>query len=177
MKIFNNHPLLSLVNGYLIDAPQPSNISYSGNFGSQLIACISSIFIITAIVILMDHLWDLRSKARNIYSRPEYYRRLKNRSAVQLAIGKSHTNYGFMFYDKNAFLNNNILQHLVLNRSMQLHKLSTGEFVYGYFMTDKQISLSNHRIARHEALIFAPGLRESVSKHCTTYRQVDTTFT
>jgi ubiquinol-cytochrome c reductase cytochrome b subunit len=28
MRIFKSHPLLSLVNGYLVDSPQPSNLSY-----------------------------------------------------------------------------------------------------------------------------------------------------
>lgn len=33
MRIFKSHPLLKLVNSYVIDAPQPSNISYLWNFG------------------------------------------------------------------------------------------------------------------------------------------------
>ena len=33
MRIFKSHPLLKLVNSYIIDAPQPSNISYLWNFG------------------------------------------------------------------------------------------------------------------------------------------------
>lgn len=28
MRIFKSHPLLKLVNSYVIDSPQPSNISY-----------------------------------------------------------------------------------------------------------------------------------------------------
>ena len=36
MRIFKSHPLLSLVNGYLVDSPQPSNLSYLWNFGSLL---------------------------------------------------------------------------------------------------------------------------------------------
>ena len=36
MRIFKSHPLLKLVNSYIIDAPQPSNISYLWNFGSLL---------------------------------------------------------------------------------------------------------------------------------------------
>ena len=28
MRILKSHPLLSLANGYLVDSPQPSNISY-----------------------------------------------------------------------------------------------------------------------------------------------------
>src|ERR1700712_5683281 len=34
MSIFKNHPLLKLVNSYIIDSPQPSNISYLCKFGS-----------------------------------------------------------------------------------------------------------------------------------------------
>jgi hypothetical protein len=36
MRIFKSHPLLKIVNSYLIDSPQPSNISYWYNFGSLL---------------------------------------------------------------------------------------------------------------------------------------------
>ena len=36
MRIFKSHPLLKLANSYIIDSPQPSNISYLWNFGSLL---------------------------------------------------------------------------------------------------------------------------------------------
>ncbi len=32
MRILKSHPLLKLVNSYIIDASQPSNISYAWNF-------------------------------------------------------------------------------------------------------------------------------------------------
>jgi ubiquinol-cytochrome c reductase cytochrome b subunit len=40
MRIIKSHPLLRLVNGYLIDASQPSNINYLWNFGSLLAICL-----------------------------------------------------------------------------------------------------------------------------------------
>jgi len=36
MKILKNHPILSIVNGMLIDLPVPANISYFCGFGSLL---------------------------------------------------------------------------------------------------------------------------------------------
>jgi len=54
MRIFKNHPLLSLVNGYLIDAPQPSNLSYLWNFGSLLAFCLV-IQIITGVTLAMHY--------------------------------------------------------------------------------------------------------------------------
>ena len=54
MRIFKNHPLLSLVNGYLIDAPQPSNISYLWNFGSLLAFCLV-IQIVTGVTLAMHY--------------------------------------------------------------------------------------------------------------------------
>ncbi len=36
MRLFKSHPLLKLVNSYVIDSPTPSNISYFWNFGSLL---------------------------------------------------------------------------------------------------------------------------------------------
>ncbi len=40
MRILKNHPLLKLVNSYLIDASQPSNLSFLWNFGSLLAVCL-----------------------------------------------------------------------------------------------------------------------------------------
>lgn len=40
MRKFKSNSLLKLVNSYLIDSPQPSNISYFWNFGSLLAACL-----------------------------------------------------------------------------------------------------------------------------------------
>ena len=34
MRLLKSHPLLKLVNSYIIDSPQPSNLSYLWNFGS-----------------------------------------------------------------------------------------------------------------------------------------------
>jgi len=54
MRIFKSHPLLSLVNGYLVDSPQPSNISYLWNFGSLLGFCLV-IQIITGVTLAMHY--------------------------------------------------------------------------------------------------------------------------
>jgi len=40
MRILKSHPLLKIVNSYIIDSPQPSNISYLWNFGSLLAFCL-----------------------------------------------------------------------------------------------------------------------------------------
>jgi ubiquinol-cytochrome c reductase cytochrome b subunit len=54
MRIFKSHSLMSLVNGYLIDSPQPSNISYLWNFGSLLAFCLV-IQIITGVTLAMHY--------------------------------------------------------------------------------------------------------------------------
>jgi len=54
MRIFKNHPFLKLVNSYLIDSPQPTNISYLWNFGSLLLVCLV-IQIITGITLAMHY--------------------------------------------------------------------------------------------------------------------------
>jgi len=54
MRIFKSHPLLRLVNSYLIDSPQPSNISYAWNFGSLLGVCLV-IQIITGVTLAMHY--------------------------------------------------------------------------------------------------------------------------
>ena len=40
MRIFKSHPFLKLVNSYVMDSPQPSNLSYLWNFGSLLAVCL-----------------------------------------------------------------------------------------------------------------------------------------
>jgi quinol-cytochrome oxidoreductase complex cytochrome b subunit len=40
MRILKKHVLLRLVNSYVVDSPQPANISYLWNFGSLLAFCL-----------------------------------------------------------------------------------------------------------------------------------------
>jgi group I intron endonuclease len=40
MRILKSHVLLRLVNSYVVDSPQPSNLSYLWNFGSLLAVCL-----------------------------------------------------------------------------------------------------------------------------------------
>nr|YP_009240542.1 cytochrome b [Pyronema omphalodes]AMO66514.1 cytochrome b [Pyronema omphalodes] len=54
MRIFKSHPLLKLVNSYLIDSPQPSNISYWWNMGS-LLALSLIIQIISGVTLAMHY--------------------------------------------------------------------------------------------------------------------------
>lgn len=54
MKLLKTHSLLSIVNSYVIDSPQPTNISYLWNFGSLLASCLI-IQIITGIFLAMHY--------------------------------------------------------------------------------------------------------------------------
>lgn len=54
MRILKSHPILRLANGYLIDASQPSNISYLWNFGSLLGVCLV-IQIATGVTLAMHY--------------------------------------------------------------------------------------------------------------------------
>jgi ubiquinol-cytochrome c reductase cytochrome b subunit len=40
MRVLKSRPILNLLNSYLVDSPQPSNISYMWNFGSLLGLCL-----------------------------------------------------------------------------------------------------------------------------------------
>ena len=40
MRLFKSHPILRLANSYLVDSPQPINLSYMWNFGSLLATCL-----------------------------------------------------------------------------------------------------------------------------------------
>ena len=54
MRTLKHNSLLKLVNSYLIDAPQPTNISYNWNFGSLLVLCLA-IQIITGVTLAMHY--------------------------------------------------------------------------------------------------------------------------
>ncbi len=54
MRILKSHPLLKMVNSYIIDSPQPSNISYLWNFGSLLAFCLV-IQIVTGVTLGMHY--------------------------------------------------------------------------------------------------------------------------
>ena len=54
MRILKNHPLLKLVNSYVVDSSQPSNLSYMWNFGS-LLAFSLIIQIITGVTLAMHY--------------------------------------------------------------------------------------------------------------------------
>jgi len=54
MRVVKNNTILKLVNSYLIDASQPSNISYLWNFGSLLAVCLI-IQIITGVTLAMHY--------------------------------------------------------------------------------------------------------------------------
>nr|Q33798.1 RecName: Full=Cytochrome b; AltName: Full=Complex III subunit 3; AltName: Full=Complex III subunit III; AltName: Full=Cytochrome b-c1 complex subunit 3; AltName: Full=Ubiquinol-cytochrome-c reductase complex cytochrome b subunit [Aspergillus niger]BAA09690.1 apocytochrome b [Aspergillus niger] len=54
MRILKSHPLLKIVNSYMIDSPQPANISYLWNFGSLLALCLG-IQIVTGVTLAMHY--------------------------------------------------------------------------------------------------------------------------
>nr|WJM74485.1 apocytochrome b [Parengyodontium sp.] len=54
MRIIKSHPLLKLVNSYVIDHSQPTNINYLWNFGSLLGVCLI-IQIITGVTLAMHY--------------------------------------------------------------------------------------------------------------------------
>lgn len=60
MRIIKIHPLLSIVNSYVIDSPQPSNLSYLWNYGSLLGICLG-IQIITGITLAMHYVPSIDS--------------------------------------------------------------------------------------------------------------------
>ena len=54
MRSLKSHPLLKLLNSYLVDSSQPANLSYLWNFGSLLATCLI-IQIITGITLAMHY--------------------------------------------------------------------------------------------------------------------------
>lgn len=54
MRLLKSHPILKLVNSYVVDAPQPINLSYLWNFGSLLAFCLV-IQIVTGVTLAMHY--------------------------------------------------------------------------------------------------------------------------
>jgi ubiquinol-cytochrome c reductase cytochrome b subunit len=54
MRAWKSHPILKIVNPYLVDAPTPSNLSYFWNFGSLLGLCLV-IQIVTGVTLAMHY--------------------------------------------------------------------------------------------------------------------------
>nr|YP_010982495.1 cytochrome b [Acrocalymma vagum]WOH21452.1 cytochrome b [Acrocalymma vagum] len=54
MRLLKSHPLLRLANSYLVDSPQPVNLSYLWNFGSLLAICLI-IQIVTGVTLAMHY--------------------------------------------------------------------------------------------------------------------------
>lgn len=54
MRLLKSHPILRLANSYLVDSPQPLNLSYMWNFGSLLAFCLI-IQIVTGVTLAMHY--------------------------------------------------------------------------------------------------------------------------
>ena len=54
MRILKSQSILRLLNSYLVDSPQPANLSYLWNFGSLLGTCLI-IQIVTGIFLAMHY--------------------------------------------------------------------------------------------------------------------------
>ena len=54
MRLLKKHIILRLVNSYIVDSPQPANISYLWNFGSLLAVCLG-LQILTGIFLAMHY--------------------------------------------------------------------------------------------------------------------------
>jgi len=54
MRFLKSNKLRSIINSYVVDSPQPSNISYMWNFGSLLATCLG-IQIVTGVILAMHY--------------------------------------------------------------------------------------------------------------------------
>ena len=68
MRLLKTHLLLRLLNSYLVDSPQPANLSYLWNFGSLLGLCLV-IQILTGVflAILIAFFFLMLIKSKPIY--------------------------------------------------------------------------------------------------------------
>ena len=69
MRILKSHPLLKMVNSYVIDSPQPSNLSYAWNFGSL----VSLVSILLFLYIIYIQLVEGKATSRYPWLVPQFY--------------------------------------------------------------------------------------------------------
>ena len=55
MRLLKKHVLLRFVNSYVVDSPQPANLSYLWNFGSLLATCLV-LQILTGVFLAMHYI-------------------------------------------------------------------------------------------------------------------------
>ena len=67
MRFLKSNKLASIINSYVVDSPQPSNISYMWNFGSLLATCLG-LQIVTGIILAIVCAWRLNIRITgNLY--------------------------------------------------------------------------------------------------------------
>lgn len=54
MRLLKSSTLLGLYNSYVVDSPQPANLSYAWNFGSLLAVCLGT-QIVTGVLLAMHY--------------------------------------------------------------------------------------------------------------------------
>lgn len=96
MRILKSHPLLRLVNSYLIDSSEPSNISYLWNFGSLLAVCLV-IQIITGVTLAMHYSPNVLEAFNSIEHK--YYVEFFTSSLIELLLCEN-------FYISNSTITN-----------------------------------------------------------------------
>jgi ubiquinol-cytochrome c reductase cytochrome b subunit len=94
MRILKSHPLLKLVNSYVIDASQPTNISYLWNFGSLLLLCLV-VQIISGIFLAMHY---NPSVAEAFYSIEHIMRDVSNGWLIRYLHSNTASAFFFLVY-------------------------------------------------------------------------------
>ena len=90
MRILKTNPVLTIINSYLIDSPQPSTISYLWNFGSLLGLCLVS-QIVSGIILGMHY----NGTANLAFSSAEHIMRDVNEGWV---VRYTHANIASFFF-------------------------------------------------------------------------------
>ena len=71
MRKFKSQILLRLVNSYIIDSPQPANISYLWNFGSLLGVCLI-LQILTGVFLAMHYCPNVDMAFNSVEHKPSH---------------------------------------------------------------------------------------------------------
>jgi quinol-cytochrome oxidoreductase complex cytochrome b subunit len=110
MRTLKTHVILRLLNSYMVDSPQPANISYLWNFGSLLGTCLI-IQILTGVFLAMHY----QAHVDFAFNSVEHIMRDVNSGWVVRYVHANTASFFFIFvYAQLNYLNLNNYQYLSL---------------------------------------------------------------
>ena len=132
MRTFKTQILLRFINSYVIDSPQPANLSYLWNFGSLLATCLV-LQILTGIFLAMHY----QPHVDFAFNSVEHIMRDVNNG---WAVRYTHANVASFFFIFVYAQISNIISIKLLNSQHKINLISNNKFNFADFFKSKIIT-------------------------------------